>query len=98
MKRTMLFGIAMALFSAPAQPLLAQSWQVGFSAAPTYTNVTGDFVARSDWAWGLLIGGQIGPRLQGRISQRAMELGIGILFLVLAVAMMIVALMKFGVL
>jgi uncharacterized membrane protein YfcA len=47
---------------------------------------------------GVLIGGQIGPRLQGRISQRAMELGIGILFLVLAVAMMIVALMKFGLL
>jgi uncharacterized membrane protein YfcA len=47
---------------------------------------------------GVLIGGQIGPRLQGRISQRAMELGIGILFLVLAVAMMTVALMKFGVL
>jgi uncharacterized membrane protein YfcA len=47
---------------------------------------------------GVLIGGQIGPRLQGRIPQRAMELGIGILFLVLAVAMMTVALMRFGVL
>lgn len=59
MKRTTLLGIAIALSAAPTQPLLAQNWQAGFSAAPTYTNLTGDFVAQSDWAWGLLIGGQI---------------------------------------
>lgn len=47
---------------------------------------------------GVLIGGQIGPRLQGRISQRAMERAIGILFLILAVAMLIVSLKRFGVL
>ena len=45
---------------------------------------------------GVLIGGQIGPRLQGRVSQRTMELGIGLLFMILAVAMMIIALERFG--
>lgn len=45
---------------------------------------------------GVLIGGQIGPRLQGRVSQRAMERAIGALFVFLAVAMMTVALRKFG--
>ncbi len=45
---------------------------------------------------GVLIGGQIGPRLQGLVSQRAMERAIGILFLVLAIAMLGVALKKFG--
>jgi hypothetical protein len=79
----MLFGIAVAFFAAPAQPLLAQAWQVGFSAAPTYTNVTGDFVARSDWAWGLLIGGQIeylahrnfSAELGANFLQKGTELG-----------------------
>ena len=46
---------------------------------------------------GVLIGGQIGPRLAGRVSQRAMEKSIGLLFVLLAVAMMSVALRKFGV-
>jgi len=45
---------------------------------------------------GVLIGGQIGPRLQGFVSQRTMELSIGVLFVFLAVAMMTVALRKFG--
>lgn len=40
----------------------------------------------------VIIGGQIGPRLQGRISQRPMELAIGILFAVIAVAMFAVVL------
>ncbi|MEM9171222.1 MAG: sulfite exporter TauE/SafE family protein [Pseudomonadota bacterium] len=40
---------------------------------------------------GVLIGGQIGPRLQGKVSQRAMEYGIAILFVVLAIAMFMVA-------
>lgn len=35
----------------------------------------------------VIIGGQIGPRLQGRISPQTMELAIGILFAVIAVAM-----------
>lgn len=45
---------------------------------------------------GVLIGGQIGPRLQGFISQRSMERAIGLLFIFLAVAMMTVALRKLG--
>ncbi|MEE8371935.1 MAG: sulfite exporter TauE/SafE family protein [Sphingomonadales bacterium] len=35
----------------------------------------------------VIIGGQIGPRLQGKVSQYAMERGIGILFAVIGVAM-----------
>ena len=46
---------------------------------------------------GVLIGGQIGPRLQGLVSQRTMERAIGLLFIFLAFAMMAVALKKFGV-
>jgi len=46
---------------------------------------------------GVLIGGQIGPRLAGRVSQRTMERAIGVLFVILAIAMMTVALQKFGV-
>jgi uncharacterized membrane protein YfcA len=36
---------------------------------------------------GVLIGGQLGPLLQGRISQHSMVRGIGILFIVIALAM-----------
>jgi len=46
---------------------------------------------------GVLIGGQVGPRLAGRVSQRTMERAIGALFVFLAVAMMTVALRKLGV-
>ena len=35
----------------------------------------------------VIIGGQIGPRLQGKVSQRSMEKGIAYLFLVIGVAM-----------
>ena len=35
----------------------------------------------------VIIGGQIGPRLQGKVSQRSMEKGIGYLFSVLGLAM-----------
>jgi uncharacterized membrane protein YfcA len=45
---------------------------------------------------GVLIGGQIGPRLQGLVSQRTMERAIGVLFVFLAIAMMTVALKKLG--
>ena len=45
---------------------------------------------------GVLIGGQIGPRLQGLIAQRSMERAIGILFMMLAFSMMAVAIRKFG--
>jgi len=45
---------------------------------------------------GVLIGGQIGPRLQGLVSQRTMERVIGVLFVFLGIAMMTVALKKFG--
>ncbi|MEL7025376.1 MAG: sulfite exporter TauE/SafE family protein [Pseudomonadota bacterium] len=43
---------------------------------------------------GVLIGGQIGPRLQGRFSQRHMEHAIAILFILLAGAMLLVAIQK----
>ena len=45
---------------------------------------------------GVLIGGQIGPRLQGRISPHTMRRAISILFVLLAAAMMSVALRKSG--
>ncbi len=45
---------------------------------------------------GVIIGGQIGPRLQGTISQRTMEHAIGILFIFLAIGMFYVALRKLG--
>ena len=39
----------------------------------------------------VIIGGQIGPRLQGKVSQRSMERAIGYLFLVIGVAMSYIA-------
>ncbi len=45
---------------------------------------------------GVLIGGQIGPRLQGRVSPHVMRRAIAALFVLLAVAMMFVALRKLG--
>jgi uncharacterized membrane protein YfcA len=39
----------------------------------------------------VIIGGQIGPRLQGRISQHAMERSIGYLFLIIGIAMSYIA-------
>jgi len=45
---------------------------------------------------GVLIGGQVGPRLAGKVSQRAMQQAIAVLFIGLAVAMMFVALRKAG--
>ena len=45
---------------------------------------------------GVLIGGQIGPRLQGRISPHTMRRAISLLFVLLSVAMMSVALRKLG--
>lgn len=46
---------------------------------------------------GVLIGGQIGPRLQGLVSQRTMEYMIAALFVALSAAMLLVALQKLGV-
>ena len=45
---------------------------------------------------GVLIGGQIGPRLQGLIPQHRMRQAISILFMFLAIAMMFVALRNTG--
>jgi hypothetical protein len=45
---------------------------------------------------GVLIGGQIGPRLQGIIPPHVMRHAISVLFVILAVAMMIVAYQKIG--
>ena len=39
----------------------------------------------------VIIGGQIGPRLQGKISQHTMEVSIGFLFLIIGVAMSYIA-------
>ena len=46
---------------------------------------------------GVLIGGQIGPRLQGKIAPHTMRRAIAVLFVVLATAMMLVAWKKAGV-
>jgi len=46
---------------------------------------------------GVLIGGQIGPRLQTYVSHRVMEYSISALFIVLAAAMFLVGLRKLGV-
>ena len=43
---------------------------------------------------GVIIGGQIGPRLQGFVTQRSMERAIGGLFIIIAVAMFIIALKR----
>lgn len=43
----------------------------------------------------VLIGGQIGPRLQGMVAQRTMERAIGALFIVIGVAMCWIALQEF---
>ena len=43
---------------------------------------------------GVLIGGQIGPRLQGLVSHNAMRKAISVLFVILAIAMMSVAYRK----
>ena len=45
---------------------------------------------------GVLIGGQLGPMLQGRVSHHVMRRAIGALFLVLAIAMLLVAARKAG--
>jgi uncharacterized membrane protein YfcA len=45
---------------------------------------------------GVLIGGQIGPRLQGRVSPHTMRRAISVLFVLLSVAMLFVALRKSG--
>lgn len=45
---------------------------------------------------GVLIGGQIGPRLQGKVAPHTMRRAIAVLFVMLAVAMMMVAWKKAG--
>ena len=45
---------------------------------------------------GVIIGGQIGPRLQGTVSHRTMEHAIGALFFMLSGAMLLVAFQKLG--
>ena len=46
---------------------------------------------------GVLIGGQIGPRLQGLVAQQTMRRSIGVLFVALAIAMLLVAKQKAGI-
>ncbi|MEM8546722.1 MAG: sulfite exporter TauE/SafE family protein [Pseudomonadota bacterium] len=75
-------------------------------ASASFTLI-GQVIAEGGWSavpWhlviysipGVLIGGQIGPRLQGRIRQRTMELAIASLFVVLAIAMLLVAWRKYS--
>ena len=45
---------------------------------------------------GVLIGGQIGPRLQGKVAPHTMRRAIAVLFVILATAMMMVAWKKAG--
>ena len=37
---------------------------------------------------GVILGGQIGPHLQGRVSDRAMKKAIGVVFVIIAIAML----------
>ncbi len=46
---------------------------------------------------GVIIGGQIGPRLQGLVSHRAMERAIGVLFIIISIAMAFVAMKRLGI-
>jgi uncharacterized membrane protein YfcA len=46
---------------------------------------------------GVLIGGQIGPRLQGKIAPHVMRRAIAVLFVLLGAAMMTVAYGKLGI-
>ena len=46
---------------------------------------------------GVIIGGQIGPRLQGKVTQRTMERTIAILFAIIGLAMGFIALRELGV-
>lgn len=59
-----------------------------------WTNVPWNLLAYS--VPGVLIGGQIGPRLQGLVPQQQMRRAIGVLFATLAVAMLGVATRKAG--
>jgi len=45
---------------------------------------------------GVLIGGQIGPRLQGHVSQHTMRRAISVMFIILAMAMFAVASQRAG--
>ena len=45
---------------------------------------------------GVLIGGQIGPRLQGKVAPHTMRRAIAVLFIILAIAMLTVACTKLG--
>ena len=45
---------------------------------------------------GVLIGGQIGPRLQGLVSQHTMRRAISLLFIILGTAMLAVATQRSG--
>jgi uncharacterized membrane protein YfcA len=45
---------------------------------------------------GVLIGGQIGPRLQGKVAPHTMRRAIAVLFVILGTAMMAVAFRKAG--
>lgn len=66
-------------------------------AAASFTQIS-TLVAEGGWhavPWnlvaytvpGVIIGGQIGPRIQGKVSHRAMERVIGVLFLVISLSM-----------
>ena len=70
---------------------------VGIAAATSVAIVFATILFATTTLVSQLIRGQIGPRLQGFVSQRTMERAIGILFVLLAIAMMSVALRKFGV-
>jgi uncharacterized membrane protein YfcA len=45
---------------------------------------------------GVLIGGQIGPRLQGKVAPHVMRRAIAVLFVILAIAMLTVAYRNLG--
>ena len=81
---TSLFVVVLTVASASFTQVSALVAAGGFSAVPW--NVVIYTVPA------VIIGGQIGPSLQGRVPQRVVEIGLGCLFTVIGVAMAIVGL------
>ena len=80
---TSVFTVIVVVAAASFTQISALIAEGGFNAVPwnvvVYTIPAG------------IIGGQIGPRLQGKVSQRAMEKSIAYLFLVIGIAMAYIA-------
>ena len=80
---TSLFVVVLVVASASFTQILALVAAGGLAAVPW--NIVVYTIP------GVIAGGQIGPRLQGRASQRAVEIGVGALFSVIGLAMAYIA-------